>query len=440
MRAQVGRWVGVVVLAFVAAAMLTSCGSGGGSGLGGGGNASQSGLRFDLDDVIGVAFREDTSVLTQQAGLGSGSTPRSNVVGVSATGAVNDLLASGSATIENFYINSGRLYVVFSEPIALVPEDASTRCVFAVVNSDGVPECIDPSAEYIQWWGAHDGVGAPVQFDGAGAIYYVAVVDDDPVFRRYRDGVTLNLLPPGVVRPASWVVSDEGVVFVTGQTSGVAWLRVIDTDAPQVIRTLLQGDYATSLQRFPDGNVYLWTMGELGHGFARIVRSEEWYEIEPWLGLAGAPHDSVGFGSSNPPHAYYFTPPFGGVSRVFVLQDPGMGKVLGEIYPHPRLVETSVTTITHAAAAVSDVVLAGFDSTATYKLVLYNLLLEDEIDLLDGRQVEVYSLHFVPSEGFVAFDGLDFSTGEYVFGRVDLASGRVDTIELTTRFTGFQAF
>ena len=128
--------------------------------------------------------------------------------------------------------------------------------------------------------------------------------------------------------------------------------------------------------------------------------------------------------------------------KAFGLNGGGQGGLLTQYYPTLTFPQTTVTNVTVAQGATTNLVLAGTDASSRNIMTLYNTSTGAETQLLGAENsIEIYHVNYVANGNKVLFDGLRFSDNKYVLGQVDLSTRQVSvTSTIATKWSDFQTF
>jgi hypothetical protein len=395
---------------------------------------------FNLEGIVGLAMATSSSSCGSSVDC---------ALAVTRNGATASLYAAGgdSPAVKDFYsAPNGRVFVVFKTATRLVVGGAP--CVFVEVNTDtGVPTCVDPEMITIQ--DVSGGMGGsnrnpPVQFDSAGAVYYVGTGPATQGFagltlRRAQNGAPRNLVNDNI-SIYDFVVLGDGTVLLFGQTTntGQYWLRkMLPSGAVTNLDTGLQ---VTFMRMFADGNIYVGKLERQGNvltngGIYRYDHGRGELDALPWTTSSGKPaqNDIDRYcGQTGAPSTR--TSWCGGVwvnsianfgsSRTFGVQVNMEGSTWSSanlvqywpaVEPRPSILSNIYLTLT----AGDYLLLAGTTATKTNMLTAFNTLTnQEEIVLDDTSEVEIYSMAYVPSTKKVMFNGLNFADGKYIVSEV----------------------
>lgn len=410
-------------------------------------SSNASGITFRTDGMVGLATA-DGSVMSA-----------SGLYVVRGDGSSIDAVASGSASIQDFYMApNNRFYVVFKSAVEITPGDS--KCALAEVDADtGNPRCVDykvANMANIMNYGGTSAINPGVQFDAAGNIYYIANLYDSvdscpantwcntswrPSLRKSVNGNVVSLLTD-YVQSFNFLVQSDGSVIVTGRTSttNAAWTRRI---SPQgVLGNIEATRTAMFLKHFADGNVYMGLSADgTGMGGVRRFMSStatldpKWWISSMYSPTGGTPNSyfttaTVCSGMTNYMMTYCSMSGssikqsfnFGNAITLVVPGSYGMtGGRLMQYYPSPELIATSITNVTVAEKVGNKVAIAGTTADGVNSLVIYDPFTFQETIVMDAsNQIEIYSMAYVASTGKLMFNGLNFATNSYVMGEVTI--------------------
>jgi hypothetical protein len=379
--------------------------------------------------------------------LGVRAAGGSNLKKVLSNGAIAPALvgSQSTVTVSKFLVGpNNKLYVLFSSKTCLDKADnkrggsCSDGCLLAEVDTDsGETSCIDNELDSISWnYLSTSGIPSskPLQFDPAGNLYYLGKSYTNNVYmtnlRRYSPATkrTEDLINQNI-QISGFLVLRDGSILLAGSngTSGSNWLRKKLPGADGEIIGI--GTFSPIwLAPFPDGRIYM----SAGYGNGGNFNSSAVLRMSP----AGSALDAISWSSnwmystqdtynirdnSNEPNSFsaiHQTP----AGRVYALGGYSANLSVSEIYPHPHKISLSIPRIQGMKPVISDLIIFGTDNSGNGKMVLYNTTSQTEVDLLGGRNIEVYRAEYRAAENSVQFDGLRFSDGAYVLCTVHLAS------------------
>jgi hypothetical protein len=407
-------------------------------------------LRFDLTGAVGLALRPEPGSI--------GST----LEAVSPAGQLTPAVDSGSASVAEFLIGpSNEVYVLFAEPVNFddTTVSAPDGCLLAKFDpATGVPVCVDDSLRWIGW--PNSDAAQPIQFDAAGAAYYVggSVVGQD-VLRRSLNGVTTDLVT-GVDTIRDFLVLPDGSVLLESMTAsspGVWTLRHLSPDGSLqdlgAIRT-------TFFALFPDGNAYmgLWDPDNFAaDGVKRYLAASNELEPKYWIGnsffhplsdmyfnasdFCSAPVRAARDGFCNESGAFVQRTVETSDGSVYAAVSSGAPDTFAQYYPTVQIPPTAVQGVRAAEAVGTKIVLAGLNASGQNVLTLYDTLTTSESQLGASNQFQIYHLKHVPNSSTVMFDGLRLADNKYVVGQVDLSTGQVSaSTALPSKLNDFQTF
>lgn len=405
-------------------------------------------IRFrSLQGAVGLALKSTANVSLSTSGAAS------NLFMVSSTGALEQVLDQGQATISRMLIApNNKIYVLFQNRINLESGsiDYSGGCLLAEVSADsGVPTCVDNELASVNWgnWGWNQFKNRPVQFDGQGAVYYWGyTTTGTSVLRRYHNGITESLITDNVY-PTDYYVRPDGSVLLSGTTvsTQTGWVRHLGTD--RALRTI-NSSSASFLSVFPDGNAYFGVWGSSFMGIKRFSLDtltldpkpwvSTWYdgwstEIAPYYNTVALDYCQYPAGN-NQPFCQSAGAQINALERttnqkVFAISHYNENRRLMQYAPQIDQVPTLVTTPTLLKSLLNHLFIAGTDSSLTSRLTMFDTETSTEFDLLQGNQIEVYRMGTVNQS--LLFDGLNFANNQYVIGAVNL-----QTMDLVFSSTG----
>jgi hypothetical protein len=390
-----------------------------------GGGSKAGKLAFDLAGAVGVALKARTA--SAQGDLSTRASS-SNLYAVDSAGRLSPAISSGSATVEKFLVAANdKLYLLLS--------NSSDNCVLAEVDTDnGTTTCIDKSIDSVEWTTAPR--NNAIQFDGAGAIYYLAKDDGTTFLRKYQNGVRTDLTNSNITVSDFLVLSDgSAIIFAQTTNTNSYWIRRVTTAGGlETIRNIQScNQKVTFMRQFPDQNIYFGIDDCNLQGVYRMGPSASALEGNPWFGAgAGAVEYDCTVDSGNLEQWLYncgtgvkelHTTPFG---KVFGVSTVGWNNQRNAIvqyfdeHSRPSLVIADVKVF---QAVINNFIVAGLDGDGKNRLTLYDLVSETETQLIGpDNEIEIYHLAFVAAENKIMFDGLRFSDNRYVIGQVDLTT------------------
>lgn len=418
----------VVFLSFL---LLSACGADQGdesdAGWNEGGSTSTgnpvSSVSFDFTGALGLALVDD-----------SDDTGASNLKRVNPDNTLSDAVTSGTVTVLSFMVAANnQVYLLLAEPLE--------GCILVRVDGEThEATCVDSSLAEIIWDNAF---GDPIQFDGGGNIYYEGRTDDGrTVLRENVSGETTDLIND-YISLQGFLVLKDGTVFVAGRTdpTGQEWVRIITPGRSLENLLTFQVDF---LALFPDDNIYYGASASDIRGVGRYLAASGNLDPVPWISEdgSGAYYDCP-VESSNCGAAQSLLRTTNG--RIYTSVPNGNGQnVLVQYYPVVELPDTTVADVTISKAILTYLILAGLDSQATNRLVLFETNSDTETDLLGSENIEVYHLAYLNANDrqIVMFDGLRFSDNQYVLCQVDLTDSNTLICSKTEigKLTDFQIF
>lgn len=372
-------------------------------------------------------------------GLAKPSSPGagSGLISVDALGRGIEAVASGTASIQNFYASpNGKFYVVFSTPVPLVVGGAN--CVFAEVPvSTGIPTCIDGTIESVAWSLGESKTSAPVQFDSSGSIFYAGSLAGKTVLRKYSAGSVTNLVNDNIEINDFLVLSD-GTVIHSGRTTSTqaTWIRKISPAGS--LSTLVSGSQARFLKVFNDGNVYMGVAGNVSPmGVKRYitstgtVESKYWindyenqspyYLIEKVCAETGQTNATSWFCASSGSTIQASYSILGSKNFVVAGSQGSQSSSLMQYYPEVKRATSEVTNVTLSQNVITNVLLAGTNAAGTNLLTIYDTSNGNETIVIDGtNEIEIYNMTYVVSTNKIMFNGLRFADNQFVVGEVSL--------------------
>jgi len=399
---------------------------------------SATGLKFNIKSAVGLTLKSTVSSASVRK-----SATGSNLQTVDATGNTSDAVTSGTASIKSFLIApNDKLYVVFNSKTTI----GAVSCLLAeVAKSTGNPICIDSSLTSIQWnlsGGSSRIPRDPIQFDDAGAIYYIGSTSSSTVLRKYLDGSFTDLVNDNV-NVNSFLVRGDGSVFVYGNTvsSNANWVRRISPAG--AVSNLASSSLALSMYEMPDNHIWLGLWNS-EFGIRRYSLASGAMVPGYWFSSTQTPSfvDSQNLaicvgGSINRSFCGWDGTYVQDIYRipsgdVYAIAGTGSDGILMRYYPTFAKAASLVNKVSVSQQVLSYVILSGLDVNDKNVTNLYNTLTDTEQVLIPATtEIEVYHLNYVASTNKIMFDGLRFSDNKYVIGQVDL-----DTKVVTTSQTG----
>jgi hypothetical protein len=411
-------------------------------------------LRFNIKNAAGVALSSSNRAFNGTR-FATNSTPK--LLATNTVGQVSNAVSSGSAPISKFLIApNGNLFVLFQ----FKTDVNGVQCLLAeVVKTTGLPTCIDGSLDWITW--DQDQRYKPIQFDSAGAIYYMGQTysgsSNKTVLRKYQAGQTSDLIND-FIWIQHFVVVPNGGVVVSGQTSSTqaSWIRYIP---PSGKLSTLSTQSAMNLDVYADGNVYFGSSGQSGSMIRQFNVATESLNPQPWIGNSLSqnlvsvndisqicayspfepnPYPSFCNGSGSQSKSIHNT--IGG--KTFMIAGYGGNGLLAQVFPTVSIPTISVKKIAKATTLGGGVVVTGLDASDLHKTIYFNAESGTETTLIPtSSEIEIYHMTYNAATNKMMFDGLRFADNKYVFGQVDLGTNQVNIFStLTTKWDDFQGF
>jgi hypothetical protein len=359
----------------------------------------------------------------------------------------------GNARIQDFFVApNNRFFVIFTGPTQL--ESNGPKCVLAEVDARaGSPVCVDFQLANVHVPNQSSNIEelSPIQFDNAGNVYYSGwlYANTDQCFdnctswgrRVLRKKVAGQVTDLGndFVGISKFLVMPDGSVILSGCTSTTSncWIRRIGPD--QRLSKLFEGQSASFLNRFVDGNAYFGVSGGPGSGAGVRRYLSQTNSLDPRMWIANSqlekqvPHHT----SSSICGPYFDIGQANGgfcagsgslVARTFNIGTSHTFVVVGhqvknlmQYFPIVDVVNVSIRNITVAVQAENQIVLAGTFADGSNGLVLYNPLTLEETVLMDqNNDIEIYSMAYLKSSKKLMFNGLQFSNNTVVTGEIVL--------------------
>lgn len=414
---------------------------------------------------MGLAIADSSARLRSNKAVNGLDDRGSNMLVVSADGTTQEAVTSGKATISRFLIApNDKLYVLFSSKVNLkdTSKGGGRGCLLAeVVRATGIPTCIEDELESITWISS-GGVGHPsnpIQFDGSGAIYYLGQNASGSVSLRKNAGGTKTDLINDNISIWNFIVLEDGTVILTGTTTSTQanWVRRISPQGG--LRNLVTSGYAQFLTLFPDNNVYMGLWGGGHFGIKRYLPSSDALDVKYWISgnMVGDEQDWY-FGAdqfcqndedrqTNDSFCGYYGAYIKGTHRttdgkVFTIAGYDANGLLMQYYPELAKPSTAVVKVAVAQGVLTNLILAGLNSSDRNVLTLFNTTDQSELELIGAEnEIEIYRLNFVASDNRIMFDGLRFSDNKYVIGQYDLNSMTFGASQTgSTKLVDFQTF
>ena len=406
---------------------------------------------FNTAGIVALAQAESTS----QSG--------SKLLAVASSGTLTEGLLNGTAVVKDFYsAPNGSIYVVFESKVALV--SGGTPCLLAKVEvSTGVPLCVDSTLDSIRALGNNDGNKSendPVQFDSDGAIYYSGLSGTSAVLRKYKNGLTTDLVNDNIFL-IDFVVTNSERVIISGYTKSTDsyWLRRVSNTAN--VKNLASARVTRGMWLLPNGDVLLSLSvpdgsplidGGVG-GMRRYLFESDELETKYWLQTiwrweeanrsslpdaywrTNADPSPVGCGSKYVMTSEYssaFCNQYSNMSNRFNVPGVGSFAIAGAFdnqqrelwmyYPTPERANVkAIRGVTLGTRTGNRYILAGTNSKGVNVLSLYDTSSKQETVVMDGsNEVEIYSMSYSQKKNAIMFSGLRFSDNKYVVGEVSL--------------------
>ena len=411
-------------------------------------------LRFNIKNAAGVALSSSNRAFNGTR-FATNSTPK--LLATNAVGQVSNAVTSGTAPISKFLIApNGNLFVLFQ----FKTDVNGIQCLLAeVVKTTGLPICIDGSLDWITW--DQDQRYKPIQFDSAGAIYYMGQTysgsSNKTVLRKYQAGQTTDLIND-FIWIQHFVVVPNGGVVVSGQTSSTqaSWIRYIP---PSGKLSTLSTQSAMNLDVYADGNVYFGSSGQSGSMIRQFNVATESLNPLPWIGNSLSPnlvsvndisqicayspfepnpYPSFCNGSGSQSKSIHNT--VGG--KTFMIAGWGGNGLLAQVYPTVSIPTISVKKIAKATTLGGGVVVTGLDASDLQKTIYFNADSGNETTLIPtSSEIEIYHMTYNAATNKMMFDGLRFADNKYVFGQIDLGTNQLNIFStLTSKWDDFQGF
>lgn len=436
--------------------------AGGSNGNTGGSNGTAKGkLKFNIKNAVGIALVKKATVKKKStpppAGADQVAPEDTTLVAVDETGKTTEAISSGEAVVKKFLVApNDKLYVLFASPT--VVGDAATCLLAEVDPATGDPKCIENELTSIAWNSGEAGSLNPsIQFDAAGAIYYVGTAQSGKYnLRKYAAGATTSLINDNI-QIYDFLVLSDGNVYYTGMTltTKLTFTRRID---PAGGLSVVQGERAYFLMRFADNNVYY---GVASKGvltwLTKLNKNDDFPYIAPSTATQIARNDTSKFcvagvaandgfceivtGTVTTP-GVYIRQSFNTMSgKTFVNAGNAPMGTLMQYYPQVKRVTTAVDKMTIGQVIVDYIIMAGVNTNGQNILTIYDTNAGTERKLIDEtKEIEIYRLNYVSSNK-IMFDGLRFADNKYVIGQVDLSTGAVVASQTgSDKLVDFQTF
>jgi hypothetical protein len=329
--------------------------------------------------------------------------------------------------------------------------------------STGVPLCVDSTLDSIRALGNNDGNKSendPVQFDSDGAIYYSGLSGTSAVLRKYKNGLTTDLVNDNIFL-IDFVVTNSERVIISGYTKSTDsyWLRRVSNTAN--VKNLASARVTRGMWLLPNGDVLLSLSvpdgsplidGGVG-GMRRYLFESDELETKYWLQTiwrweeanrsslpdaywrTNADPSPVGCGSKYVMTSEYssaFCNQYSNMSNRFNVPGVGSFAIAGAFdnqqrelwmyYPTPERANVkAIRGVTLGTRTGNRYILAGTNSKGVNVLSLYDTSSKQETVVMDGsNEVEIYSMSYSQKKNAIMFSGLRFSDNKYVVGEVSL--------------------
>lgn len=418
-------------------------------------------LKFNIKNAVGIALVKKATVKKKSAPPAAGAdevAPEdTTLVAVDETGKTTDAIASGEAVVKKFLVApNDKLYVLFDSPT--VVGDASTCLLAEVDPATGDPKCIENELTTVAWNSGEAGSLNPaIQFDAAGAIYYIGTAQSGKYnLRKYAAGATTSLINDNI-QIYDFLVLSDGNVYYTGMTlsTKLTFTRRID---PAGGLSVVNGERSWFLMRFADNNVYygIASKGVLTW-LTKLNKNDDFPYIAPSTSTQIARNDTTKFcvagvaandgfceivtGTVTTP-GVYIRQSFNTMSgKTFVNAGNAPMGTLMQYYPQVKRVTTVVDKMTIGQVIVDYIIMAGVNVNGQNVLTIYDTTSGTERKLIDEtKEIEIYRLNYVSSNK-IMFDGLRFADNKYVIGQVDLSTGAVVASQTgSDKLVDFQTF
>ncbi len=263
-----------------------------------------------------------------------------------------------------------------------------------------------------------------IQFDNQGAIYYKGYSQDNKlVLRKYLNGIYTSLINDNV-RIYEFLVLPNGEILIYGETisTNQYWFRKITTVGS--IENILVNDQIQFMKIFPDNRVYIGIWGQEHFGVYRMYENLT-LETKPWIGYTQM-NDII----SDPYYDVYTIEDNSGyslsmVKKFIFTENAVFGLSTSDqvflFYPFAAKIKSSLKTVTSFNIVGNDLIMAGTTEDYSNRLIKLNLADLSETVLLPSYNMEFYHVN-VDALNIIYFDGLDFSSNEYVIGSLNLTS------------------
>ncbi|MFM7093500.1 MAG: hypothetical protein ACKOYL_02935 [Actinomycetota bacterium] len=437
--------------------------AGGSTGNTGGSTGNAKGkLKFNIKNAVGIALVKKATVKKKSTpppagGIDEVAPEDTTLVAVDEAGKTTEAISSGEAVVKKFLVApNDKLYVLFASPTTV--GDATTCLLAEVDPATGDPKCIENELTTVAWNSGEPGSLNPsIQFDAAGAIYYVGTAQSGKYnLRKYAAGATTSLINDNI-QIYDFLVLSDGNVYYTGMTltTKLTFTRRID---PAGGLSVVQGDRSWFLMRFADNNVYygIASKGVLTW-LTKSNKNDDFPYIAPSTATQIARNDTTKFcvagvtandgfceivtGTVTTP-GVYIRQSFNTMSgKTFVNAGNAPMGTLMQYYPQVKRATTVVDKMTIGQVIVDYIIMAGVNANGQNVLTIYDTTSGTERKLIDEtKEIEIYRLNYVSSNK-IMFDGLRFSDNKYVIGQVDLSTGAVVASQTgSDKLVDFQTF
>jgi hypothetical protein len=127
---------------------------------------------------------------------------------------------------------------------------------------------------------------------------------------------------------------------------------------------------------------------------------------------------------------------------MFAISGYGANGLLMQYYPELAKPSTAVRKVAVAQGVLTNVILAGLNSSDRNVMTLFNTTDQSELELLgESNEIEIYHLNYVAATNRIMFDGLRFSDNKYVIGQYDLNTMTFSASQTgSTKLVDFQTF
>jgi len=411
-------------------------------------SADPNAVIFQISGAVGLALS------SASGSCGTNYSGQTNcAVAVSADGSNPSLYATGSPTppVRDFYsAPNGKFYVVFMMGTALTT--GATTCPIAEVDTDtGIPLCVDSemssiSTSFGSMYGQSNNGNLPLQFDGAGNLYYSGTLKNSSTMtlRKNANGVITRIINDNITI-RDFLVLTDGTILLSGatQSTNAYWVRKISTDG--AITTLSSGVQATFLRKFADGNAYVGIpnyASSMTAGVMRYTLTAGAFDAKPWIAggssWGNTPVDSQNdisgmcqqmMGPANVRYSVFCGVSGSGITNLFNFGTTQTIAIAGgmsmnatrlmQYYPTVRDENTVIKNITIGYPVGGKLLLTGLDANNKNIVTVYNPTTQQETIIFDGsNEIEIYSIGYVPATGKIMFNGLRFATGQVVVGDI----------------------